>query len=76
MEGFEEDRAGGSRRSGAEEVLGLGGVGDGGLFEEDVLACCEGFERPFVVQAVGERDVDGVDGGVVEDGCGRLGSGR
>jgi hypothetical protein len=48
-----------------EEEGGFGGVGDGGFFEEHVFPCGEGLEGPFKVQAVGEGDVDCVDGGVV-----------
>lgn len=33
-----------------------------------MLACLQGLDRPLIVQPVGERDVDAVDLGIVEDG--------
>jgi hypothetical protein len=67
VECFEEDGCW-IREAGVvvEECDGFGGVGDGGLFEENVLSGAEGFEGPFVVEAVGEGNVDCVDDGVVE----------
>lgn len=50
----------------------FGGIGDEGFFDEDVFSGTEGPERPFVVEAVGERDVDCVDGGVVKEGWARV----
>ena len=50
MEGFQEDRAIGLlEQAVAEEESGLCGIGDGGLFEQDMLACFKRFQRPFVV---------------------------
>ncbi len=51
-----------------EEGVGFRGVGDGGLFEKDVFSGLEGFDGPFIVEAVGEGVIDCVDGGVVEKG--------
>lgn len=45
---------------GAEFARFLRVRGDG-LLDQDVLAFLQRRERPFVVQAVGEGDVDGVD---------------
>lgn len=53
----------------AEEGGGFGGVGGRGFLEEDVFPGAERPEGPFVVQAVGERDVDGGYGGVVDELC-------
>jgi hypothetical protein len=50
------------------ERRGFGGVGDEGLFDQDVFSGAEGADCPFVVEAVGEWDVDCVYGGVVEEG--------
>lgn len=49
-----------------EERVRLCGIGDAGFFEEDVFAGCEGFDCPFVVEAVGEGDIYGVNRGVVD----------
>jgi hypothetical protein len=50
------------------ERRGFGGVRDEGLFDQDVLSGAKGPDCPFVVEAVGERDVDCVYGGVIEEG--------
>lgn len=47
---------------------GFGGVGGERFFDEHVLSGTEGTDCPFVVEAIRERDVDGVYGGVVEEG--------
>jgi hypothetical protein len=44
---------------------GFNAIGEGWLFEEDVLSCAKGLDGPFVVEAIGERNVDCVDGGIV-----------
>ena len=51
-----------------EERLGLGRGVDRRLLDEDVLPLGQSPERPLIVQAIGKRDVDGMDGGIVEDG--------
>jgi hypothetical protein len=50
-----------------EEYACFGGGRGGGLFDEDVFPCADGFYRPLVVQAVGEGNEDCVDGGVGEE---------
>ena len=45
---------------------GLVGVGREGLLAQDVLARLEGGDGPVAVQPVGQRVVDGVDVGVVD----------
>ena len=51
-----------------EEGAGFSGVRDGGLFEKDVFSGLEGSDGPFIVEAVGKRVIDCVDGEVVEKG--------
>lgn len=53
---------------GCDEGSGFLGVGDEGLLYQHVFAGAEGAQRPFVVEAIGEGDIDCVDGGVVEEG--------
>jgi hypothetical protein len=66
--GFKEDGSVGRRKNGVvEEVAGFFCVASGGLLEEDVFSCLQGFERPFVVEAVGEGVVDAVDGWVGDE---------
>jgi len=50
------------------EFLGFGDADGERLFAEDVLAGQQGFFRHGKVLGVGRADVDGVDGGVAEDG--------
>ena len=60
VEGLKEDEAalGGERR----ERVGLGGVARQRLLAHHVLARAQRRRRPLVVQAVEQRDVDGLDG--------------
>ena len=44
-----------------EHLLRLRGVRRERLFAQHVLAGAQGADRPLVVQAVGQRDVDRVD---------------
>lgn len=68
MDCFEQDGGrGGEGGVRGDEARCFGGVGDEGLFDEDVLPGAEGAEGPFVVEAVREGDVDCVYGGVVEE---------
>ena len=63
-EGLHHDDAG--ARGGVPRLLGLGGPARVGLLDQDVLAGLDRLQRPLVVHAVRERDVDGVDPVVVE----------
>jgi len=73
-EGFDEGAAG--FFGDGEHFFGLREIGGKRLFAEDVFAGAEGFERPLVVEGVGEGDVDGLDCGVVEEGfVGAVGGG-
>jgi hypothetical protein len=66
---LEEDGLGGGER-GVDfyKGCGLGGVGDEGLFYQNVFSGAEGPDGPFVVEAVWQWDVDCVYGGVVQEG--------
>src|SRR5208337_719293 len=55
------------RLASRDHRLGLGHIGGHGLFAEDVLAGFGGADGVLGVHGVGQRDVDGVDGGVVRD---------
>ena len=53
MRGFEQDRGvGRGELWKAEQGRGLGGVGHGRLFEQDVFAGADGFDGPLEVQRV------------------------
>ena len=68
VEGLEDDQApvgGGGRGLGHGD--GLGRVGGEGLLAQDVLSGGQRSQRPRRVEAVRERDVDGVDVGVADD---------
>ena len=53
--------------AGGDHGLGFGDVDGHGLFAEDMLAGLGGADGVLGVHGVGQRDVDGVDGGVVRD---------
>ena len=51
----------------AEHLLGLGPAGREGLFAEHVLSMLKRTNRPFVVQMIGQRNVHGLDLGVLQE---------
>ena len=53
--------------AGGDHGFALGNAGGHGLFAEDVLAGLGGADGEVGVHGVGQGDVDGIDGGVVED---------
>ena len=53
--------------AGGDHGFGFGDVGGHGLFAEHVLAGLGGADGVLGVHGVGQRDVDGVDGGVARD---------
>ncbi|KAI0479373.1 hypothetical protein GGR56DRAFT_665124 [Xylariaceae sp. FL0804] len=68
MEGLQEHRSAGFGQFGqVEKDLGLGGIGDGWLLEEDVFPSTNGASSPFEVQAIHQRDENAVNAGVVKD---------
>ncbi len=53
--------------AGGDHLLAVGDAGGHGLFAEHVLAGLGGADGVLGVHGVGQRDVDGVDGGIVRN---------
>lgn len=53
---------------GLKNCVEFGDIEANGLLEEEVLTLVGGEDGPVEVEAGGERDVDGVDVGIVEEG--------
>lgn len=61
---------GGHRGMESEEFAGFLCIGYAWLFEKNMLACSQGSDGPFIMQAIGEWNVYRIDFGIVDEFCG------